>query len=81
MFGRFSEANNKLRAQCDGLSVNCGCKFFQCYEKVSKFEREHAIKQFNLMGDWKEQSSCLTIVKSPVALYQKRRSRIENANS
>lgn len=61
------------------LGDDCKCKMFQCFEKVTNDERETLIKNFNLIGNWNDQSSYLTSLMS-VCLIAKRRPRKEDAD-
>lgn len=52
---------------------------YQCFEKVTNDERETLIKNFNLIGNWNDQSSYLTSLMS-VCQIAKRRPRKEDAD-
>lgn len=78
--GRLTDASKKLRAQSFTLGDDCKCKMFQCFEKVTKEERETLIKNFNFIENWNEQSSYLTSLIS-ICLIAKRRPRKEDADA
>lgn len=72
--GRMSSVCRQLRAMSHTLGSDCKCSMFQCFKNITPHERDEIIKQFNLLGNWNDQSSYLTSLIS-VTLIARRRPR------
>lgn len=78
-FGRMSSVSKHLRAMSHELGSDCKCSMFECFKNIKPNEREKIITNFNLLGNWDDQSSYLTSLIS-VNLIVRRRPRVDDAN-